>query len=395
MVLKLFIPFLFFITFVFGSTLLDGKYRERLTLNNGVVAFYNVYAGRTVCGDIIQTQVRTIERSGLLDKLDHVFYTTSGEHGEHVAIGNSSKFVHLVHFGEKGGELQTLHLLYKFCQSNPTSKVLYFHNKGSYHYNTENQNFVELLNCYVLNPHCIEALDDHDTCGWRISPKPYPHYSGNFWWARCDYVRKLIDPAAAVNNRTFIEAANHMNDCIGIIGRHFAETWIGTGPALHPADCMNSTIDSSYVWGYKVPAAAKAFCPMHGASIGLPCQTASTLTNVLDFKATLMRMSALVPPGRCRDNENDIVKRSQMMYGEDPHTFMKWMDALHAPLKLPENALVRFDDGTQVYVNKMDVLRGVPNLKTFMTFGRDFDETKILYAADRPYYKIGDMLPSA
>ncbi len=122
-----------------------------------------------------------------MDQLDHVFYTTNGEHGEHVQIGNSSKFVHLAHFGEKGGELQTLHLMHKFCQSNPTSKVLYFHNKGSYHYNTDNQNFLQLLNCYVLNPHCIEYLPNRTrttvaTSGghgaityanWSIPPLPW------------------------------------------------------------------------------------------------------------------------------------------------------------------------------------------------------------------------------
>eukprot|EP01032_Pedospumella_encystans_P013278 gene13278-15297_t len=355
MILNLFLSFAFLIAMVLGSAVLhpDRGDKDAFAPNQGVVAFYNVYAGGAQFDDIVQAQVKTVKDSGLLDRLDNVFYATSGEKGEQYDLGNSSKYVRIAHFGEKGGELQTLNVLYKFCHANPTSKVLYFHNKGSYHYNKENERFVGFLNCYVLNSHCIDALENHDTCGWRISPKPYPHYSGNFWWARCDYVNKLIDPAAAMNNRTFIEAANHMNECIGIIGRHFAETWIGTGPSLHPADCMNSTIDSSYVWGYKVPEAAKAFCPTQGGSYGLPCQTASTLVNVLDFKTTLMQMSALVPAGRCRDNEKDIVKRSQMMYGEDPHTFLKWMNELHTPQKLPEKALVRFDDGTQVYVENV------------------------------------------
>lgn len=369
------------------STHLKGK--------NEIVAFYNVFAEGSHYRNIVQTQVDIIAGSGLLDKIDKIFYATMGKTGKMFNITESEKYVHIAHYGDKGSELETLSLLHQFCHYNPSSKVLYFHDKGSLHHSTANAKFCTMLNCYVLNTHCIEALDSHDTCGWRISPIPYPHYSGNFWWARCDYVNKLIDPMAAVNNQTFVNAANHMNECIGLIGRHFAETWIGTGPSIHPADCMNSTVDSSYVWGYKVPAAADAFCHAPGVPSGLPCQTASTLTHVLDFKPALMQMSAQIPPGRCRDNQKDIIKRSQMMYGEDPHTYMKWMNALHAPLKLSENALIRFADSTQVYINKKGILQGVPNLKTFMTLGKDFDEVKTLYAADRPSYKIGDMLPGA
>lgn len=92
--------------------------------------------------------MKTINGSGLLDQLDNVFYATCGEHGRDYDIGgNSSKYVHIAHYGDKGSELQTLDLLQQFCQANPDSKVLYFHDKGSYHYNNENQEFVKLLNC--------------------------------------------------------------------------------------------------------------------------------------------------------------------------------------------------------------------------------------------------------
>jgi len=40
-------------------------------------------------------------------------------------------------------------------------------------------------------------------------------------------------------------------------------------------------------------------------------------------------------------------------------------------------------------------LRGVPNLKTFMALGRDFDEVKVVYASEKVRYTFGDMLPSA
>ncbi len=75
----------------------------------------------------------------------------------------------------------TLSYLYDFCQHNPDSKVLYFHDKGSNNYRGENVFFRHFLDCYVLNPQCIDALNEgFDTCGWRMSPLPNPHYSGNY-----------------------------------------------------------------------------------------------------------------------------------------------------------------------------------------------------------------------
>jgi hypothetical protein len=46
-----------------------------------------------------------------------------------------------------------------------------------------------------------------------------------------------------------------------------------------------------------------------------------------------------------------------------------------------------------VYVVQNGVLRGIPNLHTFIAMGFDFDNVKVLYASDRPGYSIGDMLP--
>lgn len=358
-----------------------------------IVAFYNVYAQGADFDSIVQNQVNTIQGSGLLDRLDQVYYATMGNAGNEYKI-EGDKYTHIAHYGETGQEVQTLGLLHQFCKANPTSKVLYFHDKGSYHHSYANVKFCAVLNCYVLNPNCIEALDNHDTCGWRISPTPRVHYSGNFWWARCSYVNTLIDPMAPINNQTYIEGIKSLGRCVGLDGRYFAETWIGTGPTLHPADCMNSTIDNSYVWGYRFPFAADAFCHGPDTPSGLPCQTASTYESVGDFKNAINQMNSLIPEVECRDNRQALTKVSQFLYGEDPHTYLEWMDKLYATERLPEGTLVRFTDSAQVYISQSGVLRGIPNLKTFIAMGKDFDDVKVYYASDRPGYSIGDMLPS-
>lgn len=307
-----------------------------------VVAFYNVYtAGHYE--QIVQEQINTIKGNGLIDRLENVYYTTTGPEGANLTIPER-KFIHLAHHGNEGDEVQTLSLLYTFCNANPSSKVLYFHDKGSFHNTTYNEQFRAMLNCYVLNTHCIAALDQHDTCGWRISPIPFIHYSGNFWWAKCSYVNKLVDPMISKTNETFIVAAmNELNGCVGLRGRYFAETWIGTGPRIYPADCMNSTIDNSYIaYTYKMPPAAAEYCHGPGIPSGLPCTTASTYTNVTAFKHPIhMVLSSRKP--ECRDNRQEVVRRSHLMYGEEPHSYLEWMARLAKVDPLPpDGTLIRY-----------------------------------------------------
>jgi hypothetical protein len=236
-----------------------------------IVGFWNIYADGIHYKSIIEEQQRVVATSGLLEHLDVLYYTTMGEYGATLTLTPSvadSKLKHLKDFGMHGAEIQTLGLLYDYCNTHPRSKVLYFHNKGSLNYNTMNTNFRRALDCFVLNPQCISALQrGFDTCGWRISPLPHVHYSGNYWWARCDHVNSLIPPTAPVSNRTFIELTKRLyglsakteimptpeqpfpdQPYLGL-GRYFAETWIGSRPFFKPSDCMNATMNNRYMWG--------------------------------------------------------------------------------------------------------------------------------------------------
>ena len=51
-------------------------------------------------------------------------------------------------------------------------------------------------------------------------------------------------------------------------GRFFAETWVGSKPSFQPSDCMNASVDSSYLSGYHIPIAAIfPLCPNIRSSI--------------------------------------------------------------------------------------------------------------------------------
>lgn len=359
-----------------------------------IVAFYNVFAEGPDFHGIVTEQVRTIKHSGLLERLDKIFYVTIGSAGPTYDIPGN-KYTHLVHH-DHGEEMHTLHLLWEFCHANPTSKVMYFHDKGSFHHNYFNAKFCSVLNCFVLNPNCIEALDSHDTCGWRISPIPRIHYSGNFWWARCQYINTLMDPLAPINNQTFVDVSKPYSTCLTTEGRYFSEAWIGTGVNIHPADCMNASIDTSYLFGYKMPSVTDQYCPGEADArpAGLPCQTASTLVNIKDFKPIINHMNSLNANAACRDNRKIITKLTELWYGETPHAYLDWMSKLYEAAVLPERTPVRFTDSTQVYLMQDGQLRGIPNLKTFISLGLDFDDVKVIFANERESYTFGDMLPS-
>lgn len=179
----------------------------------------------------------------------------------------------MIHLGHHfaGDELLTLDSLYTLCRNNNQSYVLYFHNKGSFH--CGQKDFRDALNCYNLNPHCITSLaNGYDLCGMRISPLPAPHYSGNFFWARCDYVSKLMDPLTSQKNKTFAAIKNNLTDsiqrpCLKVAmgyGRAFSEMYIASALVFSASDCLTTVKDNyhnktyynhNYLSGCSLPSA--------------------------------------------------------------------------------------------------------------------------------------------
>mmetsp|Transcript_5674 Transcript_5674/g.8479 ORF Transcript_5674/g.8479 Transcript_5674/m.8479 type:complete len:476 (-) Transcript_5674:1476-2903(-) len=245
-----------------------------------VVAFYNVYAEGPYYRSIVREQLTVLNNSGLYDKLTKIKYATIGADSSRVLISTKSKYEKIGSFSN-GSEVNTLMLLYNYCLQKPKKehiKVLYFHNKGSFHSSEKNTEFRRALDCFNLNPYCLEALDQYDTCGWRISPVPHIHYSGNMWWSTCVHIRRLVRPDSFEKNVTFSSGSmnivspnstqwkedidKHSQIPTFGFGRYFAETWIGSAPSFQPSDCMNSSVDSAYIGGYDIPLKSiYPYCP--------------------------------------------------------------------------------------------------------------------------------------
>jgi hypothetical protein len=115
-------------------------------------------------------------------------------------------------------EFPTLKLIHEYSQ-NTNFDCLYFHTKGvsktpehwekhKDHYlgKLRLNNYEELckherewrhyMQYFLIGKHkkALEALKLNDLVGVSWRPEPIPHFSGNFWWARSDYLMRLSDP---------------------------------------------------------------------------------------------------------------------------------------------------------------------------------------------------------
>ena len=132
------------------------------------VAFYHIYTEGSNFNEIIHEQMVHLNLSGVLDRLDQVFYSTIGGNGEDFYIDHP-KFHKLAQF-DRGQETETLGFLYDYCvkeSPHKDSNVMYFHTKGSFHSTKQNDRMRKMLNYYAINTGCIDALENYDTCGAR------------------------------------------------------------------------------------------------------------------------------------------------------------------------------------------------------------------------------------
>jgi hypothetical protein len=92
-------------------------------------------------------------------------------------------------------ETPTINLLHDHSL-NEDFYVLYIHTKGVKH-NNQNINvtdWVNYLTYFNIQKYetCIKSLLDYDTVGVNLQGGNDPtHYSGNFWWSKSSYIKKL------------------------------------------------------------------------------------------------------------------------------------------------------------------------------------------------------------
>ncbi len=129
----------------------------------------------------------------------------------------------------EGHTLLEMHLASLQLKTNEEAFYWYIHGKGVSRYKDSSYpnaaNWRRLCESIVIGKHreCVEILStkDIDACGPLLNTiNHWPHFSGNFWWARASHVKKLRHP--------FIYAAEFA-ESEKLPKRWAAEAWILSG----------------------------------------------------------------------------------------------------------------------------------------------------------------------
>jgi hypothetical protein len=129
-------------------------------------------------------------------------------------------------------EIPTINAIRNYCLENHGCYILYLHTKGvSYQFmNTNVNDWINMMLHFLMKKNTSNLLHQYDTIGCNYLQKEGvpPHWSGNFWWARSDYIRTL--PLLETDNK------------------YSAEMWLFTNqPSFH--ELHNSRVDH-YLEGY-------------------------------------------------------------------------------------------------------------------------------------------------
>jgi hypothetical protein len=102
-------------------------------------------------------------------------------------------------------EYGTLQLIYEHALRED-AHFLYLHAKGvtSYERHLRSKKFVEFKNYFYWRKFlewgtvehwqlCNQLLGSYDVVSCNYAPWPMKHFSGNYWWSKSEYIRKLAD----------------------------------------------------------------------------------------------------------------------------------------------------------------------------------------------------------
>ena len=151
------------------------------------------------CKEIYESQINLIKSTKLFDRTQKIFIGISGKKVDFVKKEKKIKiFSHDPVL--ENGEKKTLLALHKICKRKKLFKLWYIHTKGAQYTDLFKSEFIPFVDSWrnyleyfviVNHEECIKKLNSYDICGTEWHQTPEPHFSGNFWWARSDYINKI------------------------------------------------------------------------------------------------------------------------------------------------------------------------------------------------------------
>lgn len=158
----------------------------------------------------------TIKRSGLYDATDKIYVNVVGtdnpelppfyEHEKFQAILSDPKVIVTEAISANVFEFFTMITLQDVAKElSENAKFWYVHSKGATTavfippWDPKDKNpaayWKEYMEYFVVErwQDCMTLLDSHDIVGTEWREVPYKHFSGNFWWANSEYIKRLPD----------------------------------------------------------------------------------------------------------------------------------------------------------------------------------------------------------
>lgn len=180
----------------------SNKYQQNTTH-----IYWHIAAFQPSIAQIIEQQASNIIMSGLYrdTAVIHCYITgidTLILEAKHQLARYGKKFL-VDAIGVNNTEFERFTLHHMAATVLDSHKVLYIHTKGATKPdNQEVRAWRMYMEYFLMSQYreCLVLLDTHDTVGVELQDEPVMHYSGNFWWARGDYIKRLKMPIGSNYN---------------------------------------------------------------------------------------------------------------------------------------------------------------------------------------------------
>lgn len=192
--------------------------------------------------DIARLQMLRMREHGLFDEASSVNFCIIGSMDQFMPLislirGYDNVYMHLIDEDVKMREYTTLNFLQQRCMKMTENQaILYTHLKGSSRTTDSSHDWRKFLEFYNIDHwrKCVAKLDEgYDTAGVNYTRAEngsfWEHYSGNFWWATSDYIKRLTplhNPRVPFNTDHSSLTGFRYTDQTWYFDH---EAWIGTG----------------------------------------------------------------------------------------------------------------------------------------------------------------------
>ena len=207
---------------------------------------------------IIEEQINSIIDSGLIDQSE-LFLFCNYEFSNYIWLRDKLKKYSYVNYIENSAiqeefEMPTLVNLKRFCdETTEEYYVLYLHMKGVSRIDDKcMSDWRKLMTYFNIDKwhKCISLLKDgYDTVGVNWIPDHmYPHYSGNYWWSKSSYIKKL--PKIKLPREVGFISQFDIKNTLGQpeLHKQDAEFWLGMSTPT--AGCLHNSHLMHYAYEY-------------------------------------------------------------------------------------------------------------------------------------------------